>query len=287
MGESFGGRAALERRTVQIANPQALEQGFTPAIDQSVEAFVFYCGVPLVVKGEVKGVLEVFHRSVFEGNPEWLEYMDTLAEQAAIAIDNGQLFENLERSNQELSLAYDATIEGWSRALDLRDRETEGHTLRVTDVTLRLARAAGASDAELVHVRRGALLHDIGKLGVPDAILLKPAALTAEETAIMRRHPLFAYEMLAPIAYLRPALDIPQYHHEMWNGQGYPYGLRGEQIPMMARLFAVVDVWDALLSDRPYRPGWPEQNVLDYIRSRSGSHFDPQAVALFFKVLKK
>ena len=158
----------------------------------------------------------------------------------------------------ELVLAYDATIEGWSRALDLRDRETEGHTERVVDLTLRLARAMGMADTELVHIRRGALLHDIGKMGVPDSILLKPGALTDEEWVTMHRHPLLAYNLLNAISYLRPAIDIPYCHHEKWDGSGYPRGLRGEQIPLPARLFAIVDVWDALRSDRPYRKAWPE-----------------------------
>src|SRR4030095_309227 len=148
---------------------------------------------------------------------------------------------------------YDSTIEGWSRALDLRDRETEGHTIRVTEMTLKIARIAGMADAELVHLKRGALLHDIGKMGIPDAILLKPDKLETEEWVIMRRHPVYAYELLLPIEYLQPSLDIPYCHHEKWDGSGYPRGLKGEQIPLAARLFAVIDVWDALRSDRPYR----------------------------------
>jgi len=191
----------------------------------------------------------------------------------------------LQRSNIQLSLAHDATIEGWSRALELRDRETQGHTQRVTDLTVRLARAAGMSEEELAHVRRGALLHDIGKMGIPDAILLKPDTLTEEEWVVMRQHPTQAYELLSPIAYLRPALAIPYCHHEKWDGSGYPRGLKGEEIPLAARLFAVVDVWDALRSDRPYRPAWPDDKALEYIRSQAGKHFDPQAVELFLRVL--
>jgi HD-GYP domain-containing protein (c-di-GMP phosphodiesterase class II) len=184
----------------------------------------------------------------------------------------------------DLSRAYDSTIEGWSRALDLRDKETEGHTQRVTQMTLKLARAMGLSSDELVHIRRGVLLHDIGKMGVPDHILLKPGKLTDEEWQIMQRHPVYAYELLSPIAYLRPALDIPYCHHEKWDGSGYPRGLRGEQIPFAARLFAIVDVVDALRSDRPYRKGWPEKQVLAYIREQSGVHFDPQVVAAFLEL---
>ena len=205
-------------------------------------------------------MLEVGHRSPLDPDPEWLDYLEALARQAGIAVDNAALFAGLRRSNLELSLAYDATIEGWSRAMDLRDHETEGHSRRVTEMTLRLCRALGMGEDELVHVRRGALLHDIGKIGIPDAILLKPSALTEEERAVIRLHPRYALEMLSPIAFLRPALDIPHRHHERWDGAGYPDGLRGEEIPLAARAFAAVDIWDALRSDRPYRAGWPREH---------------------------
>jgi len=191
------------------------------------------------------------------------------------------LAEDMLRSTLELSAAYETTIEGWSHALDLRDKETEGHTLRVTELTMRLARAAGIPEEELLHVRRGALLHDIGKMGVPDAILLKPGKLTDDEWVIMRKHPQFAWDLLHPIAFLRPALDIPFCHHEKFDGTGYPRGLAGEAIPFAARLFAVIDVWDALRSDRPYRPGWEQPRIVAHIKELSGTHFDPKAVALF------
>lgn len=196
-----------------------------------------------------------------------------------------RLFEDLQRSNADLQAAYDTTIEGWSSALDLRDKETEGHTRRVTELTVRLARRAGMSEAELLHVKRGSLLHDIGKMGVPDHILLKPDKLTDEEWVHMRKHPTYAYELLKPIEYLHDALDIPYCHHEKWDGSGYPRGLKGEDIPLAARLFAVVDVWDAIRSDRPYRAGWSEAKALDYIRSVSGTHLDPDAVKLFLRVV--
>ena len=191
---------------------------------------------------------------------------------------------NLQRTHLDLQLAYDTTIEGWSRALDLRDKETEGHTQRVTELTVKLARRAGMSEAELLHVKRGALLHDIGKMGVPDHILLKPGNLTDEEWALMRKHPTYAYELLKPIEYLHDALDIPYCHHEKWDGSGYPHGLKGEEIPLAARLFAVVDVWDAIRSDRPYRQGWDEDRALEFIRSVSGTHLDPRAVELFMSL---
>ncbi|MFA5837257.1 MAG: HD domain-containing phosphohydrolase [Bellilinea sp.] len=283
LGEGLGGRAALERRTVSVTN---LLENNTPLIRApffAEEGLVTYFGTPLIAKGQVNGVLEVFHHSSFAPDENWLELFKILAEQTAIAVDNASLFTELKRSNARLFAAYDSTIEGWSHALDLRDKETEGHTQRVTEMTLKLARAAGITEAELVHVRRGALLHDIGKMGVPDHILLKPDKLTDEEWVAMRKHPTFAFELLSPIAYLRPALDIPYCHHEKWDGSGYPRGLKGEQIPLVARLFAIIDVWDALLSDRPYRQGWPKEKVIEQIKSLSGSHFDPKAVELFLK----
>ncbi|MEK7442952.1 MAG: HD domain-containing phosphohydrolase, partial [Chloroflexota bacterium] len=237
--------------------------------------------VPLIAKGQIKGVLEIFHRAPLNPNDEWLDFLETLAGQAAIAIDNATLFEGMQRSNLELTLAYDETIEGWSRALDLRDKETEGHSLRVTEMTIKIARAIGLSEAESIHIRRGALLHDIGKMGVPDRILHKPDPLTDDEWIIMRRHPQLAYEMLLPIAFLKFALDIPYCHHEKWDGTGYPRGLKGEEIPLAARIFAIADVWDALRSDRPYRAGWSEEKVRQYIRQQSEKHFDPMVVEVF------
>jgi putative nucleotidyltransferase with HDIG domain len=241
-----------------------------------------YFAVPLITKGEIKGVLEIFQRTPFNPKEEWLDFLRTLAGQAAIAIDNFHLFEGLEQSNDELKLAYDATIEGWSHALDLRDKETEGHTLRVSEMTVKLARDLGLGDKELTQVRWGALLHDIGKMGIPDGILLKPGPLTDEEWVIMKKHPVFAYEMLAPIHYLKAALDIPYCHHEKWDGTGYPRGLKGEQIPLAARIFTVVDVWDALTSDRPYRQAWSEEKARQHLQAGAGTHFDPQVVKTFF-----
>lgn len=194
---------------------------------------------------------------------------------------------DLQARNQDLQASYETTLEGWSHALDLRDKETEGHTLRVTELTLRIARAMGFSAEQLVHVRRGALLHDIGKMGVPDQILHKPGPLTEEEWRSMKRHPELAYELLSPIQYLAPALDIPHYHHEKWDGTGYPDGLKGEEIPLAARIFAVVDVYDALTSDRPYRASWSKEQALAYIRSEAGRHFDPAVVDIFLKELSE
>ena len=284
LDESLSSRPVLERRLVvvpDLADEPLLSRHWL--IEE--EGFVTYYGQPLLIKGDVKGILEVFHRSPLNLSQELLDFMDTLAQQTAGALDNATLFEGLQRSNLDLALAYDATIEGWSRALDLRDKETEGHSQRVTEMTLRLAERSGMRREGLIHVRRGALLHDIGKMGVPDAILLKPGPLTEEEWTVMRYHPRYAFELLRPIAYLRSALDIPYSHHEKWDGTGYPRSLTGEQIPLAARLFAVVDVWDALLSDRPYRPAWSAERVEAHIRSLAGSHFDSAVAHTFLALL--
>ena len=191
------------------------------------------------------------------------------------------------RAQLDLIDAYETTLEGWSRAMDLRDKETEGHTQRVTNMTVTIAKKLNIPEDEIVHIRRGALLHDMGKLGVPDHILFKPGKLDEEEWKIMRKHPQYAYDMLYPIEYLRSALDIPYSHHEKWDGSGYPQGLKGEEIPLAARIFSVVDVWDALSSDRPYREGWPKEKVIAYILENSGSHFDPQVVDVFIELLNQ
>ncbi len=280
-GAGLAGRVAAERRT--LALPDLALDNPDPARTAvlTAEGFQAYYGVPLIAKGTVQGVLEIFQRTPLHPDAEWLDFLEALAGLAAIAIENTQLFTNLQRSNRDLSLAYDATIEGWSRALDLRDKETEGHSLRVTERVLRLARAFGLRAAEIAQIRWGALLHDIGKMGVPDRILLKPGPLSDDEWVIMRLHPTLAHQMLSPIHYLTAALDIPYCHHEKWDGTGYPRGLSGEQIPLAARLFTVIDVWDALTSERPYRPAWPAAKVREHIHALAGTHFDPRVVATF------
>jgi PAS domain S-box-containing protein/putative nucleotidyltransferase with HDIG domain len=281
LDRGYAGQAILDRQIIKVTNIKEQEDDKFLAMLGAHEGFLSYYAVPLMSKGYTNGVLEIFKRAPLEPDEEWLDFLKTLAGQAAIAIDNVTLFDRLQRSNSELSLAYDATIEGWSHALDLRDKETEGHSLRVTKMTMELARAFDLTDDELVQIRRGALLHDIGKMGIPDAILLKPGPLNDEEWTIMRKHPVFAYEMLAPIHYLRGALDIPYCHHERWDGTGYPRGLKGEEIPLAARLFAVVDVWDALGSKRPYRAAWPNEQLREHIKSLADTHFDPQVVKIF------
>jgi PAS domain S-box-containing protein len=287
MGKSYAGKVALEQRVIELPNLNLEPENLFISGFLKDENFVSYYGAPLVIKGKVVGVLEVFGRSLVERDDDWLDFFITLAGQAAIAVDNARLFETLQISNTELFLAYEATIEGWSRALDLRDKETEGHTRRVTEMSLQLARLMGIAEDELVNIRRGALLHDMGKLGVPDHILLKAGPLTEDEWAIMRQHPVFAADMLTPIRYLKSAaIDIPYCHHEKWDGSGYPRGLSGEAIPLAARIFAVVDVFDALTSERPYRPAWSQAQALDHIRSLAGTHFDPAVVKVFLSLVE-
>jgi putative nucleotidyltransferase with HDIG domain len=286
LGEGLAGRAALERRSLELLELPAGDGGLLRP-ELALEGFEAYLAVPLVAKGEITGLLEIFDRSRVQPNPDRLTFVELLAGQAAIAIDNAGLFNSVQRTNLELSLAYDATIEGWSQALDLRDHETEGHTQRTTALTLALARELGMSERELVHVRRGALLHDIGKMGVPDGILLKPGPLDEGEWAAMRLHPALADDLLRPIRFLDAARDIPYCHHEKWNGTGYPRGLQGEAIPLAARVFAVADVWDALRSDRPYRRAWSEAEAHDYLRREAGHHFDPAVVEAFFRLMDR
>lgn len=285
-GQGHAGRVAQERRVIQVSDLKQEHTGFLRSPDFLAEGFVSYVGVPLIAKGVVTGVLEIYHRQSLNPDSEWMTFLETLAGQAAIAIDNINLFNNLQLSNAEIIQAYDATIEGWAQALEMRDMETEGHSRRVVETTLKLARKMGIEGDKLVHIRRGAQLHDIGKMGVHDSILQKPGKLTDEEWEIMRQHPVYAFDWLSSIKYLRPALDIPYCHHEKWDGTGYPRGLKGEEIPPSARIFAVVDVWDALRSDRPYRKAWSFEKTLAYIEEQSGAHFDPKVVDAFTKLIK-
>ena len=247
---------------------------------------------PLKLKEKVIGVLYVDNRvrtGMFH-DPD-LDLITAFADQAAVAINNADLFESLkqtnlqlEAANIELGIAYEATLRGWVRALDFRDKETEGHTQRVTVLTQRLAQMMGVDRERLEHYTRGALLHDIGKMAISDEILRKKGPLTPEERAIMEKHPVYAYEMLSPIEFLRPAMDIPYRHHEKWDGSGYPSGLKGEAIPLAARIFCVIDVWDALTSDRPYREPLPHEKVRQMIKADSGKHFDPRVVEAFLEM---
>ena len=285
MGEGCAGRVALEREMIHIPDlrKDRMEFDRSPLFVQ--ENFVTYWGVPLMAKGRVLGVLEMFHRAPIRPDKDLQNFLVMVAGQAAIAIDSAMMFSELQRSNVELSLAYDATIEGLSRALDLRDKETKEHTFRVTDITVKLATRLGIKQSDLIHIRRGAILHDIGKVAIPDQILFKPGPLAHEEWEIMRRHPDIAVELLSPVSYLEPALEIPHWHHEKWDGSGYPDGLGQEDIPFAARLFAVADVYDALTSNRPYRSAWSKWEAVEYIENQAGSHFDPRVVPEFLDLI--
>jgi PAS domain S-box-containing protein len=285
LGQGFAGRAALEQHLIHISDLNQMNTGFLRSPEFRNEGFLSYIGIPLIAKGNITGVLEIYHRQVLDPDREWMEYLHTLAGQAAIAIDNIRLFDNMQSTNMQLLQAYDATIQGWAKALELRNSETAGHSQRTVDLTLRLARRMGIEEGQLAHVRRGALLHDIGKMSIPDAILQKAGLLNEAEWEIVRQHPVHAHKWLAPITYLQPALDIPLCHHEKWDGTGYPHGLMGEQIPLAARIFSVVDVLDVLTNDQPYRPAWTKEKALEYIQEQSGCHFDPKVVKVFLKMI--
>jgi len=281
------GRVVRERKAIFISNLNILENKIFSRINQlKEEGFISYYGVPLITKGRVIGVLEIFHRSTHNGSEEWVDFLETLAGQIAIAIENASLVDDILRKHTELVTAYNQTIQGWGTALSLKEEETAEHSQRVTEMSVRIAKSMGIRDEEIYHIRLGALLHDIGKIGIPDSILLKPGKLTDEEWVVMKKHPVYAFEMLSPISYLSKALEIPYCHHEKWDGTGYPRGLKGNQIPLSARIFAVVDVWDALSSDRPYRKAWQKEKVIEHIKSGSGTHFDPEVVEHFVRIIE-
>ncbi len=283
IGQGYAGTAALEKRTVSVPALDEQQALFSPGLAR--EKFASYYAIPLITKAHVRGVLEIYHRSILKPADDWFEFLATLAGQTAVAIDSASLFHDLQRSNIELTLAYDAAIESWGRALELSGRETQDHTQRVARWTVQLASTLHVDEKDLNDLRRGALLHDIGKLMIPENILNKPGPLDDLEWEITRRHPRQAYELLSPINQLTAALDIPRYHHERWDGSGYLGGLRGEQIPLSARIFAVVDVYDALLSVRPYRPAWTKPAARAYIQEQSGILFDPIVAKVFLQTM--
>ncbi|MCA9764338.1 MAG: PAS domain S-box protein [Gemmatimonadetes bacterium] len=285
LDEGLIGRSAREGRALSVADVQDPASGFLRGDIAAAEGLRGFASAPMIVQGRVVGALAVFRRRVGALQPDELEFLELLAGQAAIGSQHVENVRRLATANEGLLSAYDANIEGWSRALDYRDHETQGHSARVTAIAVALARAAGIEGDELRFIRWGALLHDIGKMGVPDHILRKPGPLTEEERDVIRTHPTIARDLLKPIRFLERALPIPVFHHERWDGSGYPHGLAGEDIPLAARLFAVVDVFDAMRTTRPYRVGWPEARVLEHLDELAGSGLDPDLVALFRQVM--
>ncbi len=240
-----------------------------------------------VVAAEVLGWI---HPSV---GPTELSILIPILTQLAVAAGIVWIIvQNLERhmqraisSEAELRNNYDLTLEAWARVMEYRDRETEGHSRRLVDLGTRLARALGIPEEDVSQLQRGALLHDIGKLAIPDEILLKPSALNEQEMKTMQKHPEYAKKMLADIPFLQPAVAVAYSHHERWDGQGYPQGLKGEEIPLLARLFSVVDAWDALSSERVYRAAWPREQIRAHLRENAGTKFDPHIVEVFLQIV--
>jgi len=282
MGTGFAGKAAMSRSRVGINDLKAAQQEMivNDPRNFNAEGFVAYYGVPLLAKGEIKGVLEVLHRAPLTPEAGWLDFLEALGTQTTIAIDNIQLFDNLQRTNANLNLSYEETLEIWARISDQHAHRDKGYTRRATDLTLQLAQTLGLKNADLADLRRGVLLYDIGSIMIPDSILLKAGSLTAEEIKVMRQHPNHSRQMLSTVRQLQSALDIPYHHHERWDGRGYPLGLKGEEIPIAARIFAVVDVWMALQSARPYRAAWSSEKARQYLRSMAGIQFDPKMVEI-------
>jgi HD-GYP domain-containing protein (c-di-GMP phosphodiesterase class II) len=255
------------------------EEGFLKFMNK--EGFYDYLGLPLVEGTQILGVLELYSYTPLNVTLVWRQHLKLIRSLASNTIRRRNLLEEQESTATELEIAYSETLEAWVRALEIRDQYTAGHTQRVLDLTLRLATKLGIPNEMLVHITRGVLLHDIGKLAISDSILRKTGPLDSNEWKVMQEHPKFAFNLLKPIQYLRPSLDIPYCHHEKWDGSGYPRGLQGDAIPYPARIFSVVDVWDALTSDRPYRKAWQKEDALNYIRSKAGTEFDPNIVDEF------
>lgn len=284
--EGHAGRVVEQGSIVYIANLLRDHDSKARMKQMDGEDFVTYCGAPLIARGRVIGVLEIFQREATQVSAEDRELLQTLARHGATVIDSTQLALAMEEKSKELDEAVDATLEAWVHSLDLRDQETPGHTKRVIELTLRLSLEFGFGEPALTHIRRGALLHDIGKIVILDNILRKPTSLTDDEWEVMYKHPSYGYGLLSSIPFLRAARDIPYCHHERWDGSGYPRKLRGEEIPLPARIFAVVDTWDALTSDRPYRKAWPKTRARAQILEEAGWHFDPRVVDVFVKLVE-
>jgi HD-GYP domain-containing protein (c-di-GMP phosphodiesterase class II) len=288
LGDCLAGRAALRRSLLYCNDLRVTDDAvFRRRRLLQEERFVAYCAVPLVRRGKVSGVLEIFRRAEGEFEPEWLEFIESLARRAAVALDNASLVAQLRRAKDGLVHAYDVTLAGWAMDLEQRGIEASGHNYRVAANSVALGRSMGLDGEDLEHLRRGALLHDIGQTGMPDSVFLKPGPLSYREKQLVRQHPIRAQDLLSSVDYLRPALEVAFCHHERLDGEGYPRGLRGGQIPLAARIFSVVDVWDSLLSDRPYRPAWSKEKAVEHILDRAGHDFDRDIAATFLALVNR
>lgn len=281
LGEGVTGKVAETGVPMHISDVSGMKD-YIPSLDNLKSELC----VPLIVSGKTIGVINVESTNVDEFTEDDVQLLSTISSQMATAIERIRLYKELVHSNEELTTAYDRTLEGWAQALELRDQETQGHTERVTQLTMRLAKKMGIKESEREHIQRGALLHDIGKIGIPDSILFKPASLDEREWEIMKKHPVYAFNILSRVPFLLPATEIPYAHHEHWDGSGYPRGMKGEEIPIAARIFAIADVWDALTTSRPYRAAWNKPETMAYIKEQSGKHFDPQIVKVFLKMIE-
>jgi PAS domain S-box-containing protein len=285
VGQLQAGKAALERKTVLVSDFECTTGWNCDLMKQ--EGFRGYCAVPLIAKGQLKGVIEVFRKLPFTVDTEWLEFLESLAGQAAISIENASMLDTIQKTNMEMTVAYDVTLEGWSGIIDIRCNETPGHTERIANMTQQLAKEMGVNDRQLIHIRRGALLHNVGTIMIPEKILHKTSPLTPRELKIFEQHPVYSFNMLSTINFLRPALDIPYCHHENWDGTGYPRSLKGDVIPIAARIFTVAEEWEAITHDHREHKALNEEEALSLIAERAGKRFDPRVVAAFHKIIKK
>ncbi|HSB03108.1 MAG TPA: HD domain-containing phosphohydrolase [Anaerolineales bacterium] len=279
------GKMAEERQPIWIEDMLVSKPGMRPVSQLAEEGFLSYLALPLIGHNDFLGILEIVWRKPPDMQAWDTGFLGRVTEQLSLAMERSFIVRDLRHSSEGLVSAYNAMIEGLSRALELRDIETEGHTRRVSVLMMRFREHMQIPPSQWDAIKQGALLHDIGKLGIPDAILLKPGSLTLREREVMQQHAVYGYHILAPIINLRQTLDIALYHHERWDGSGYPYSLAGKQIPLVARLFAVVDVFDALTSDRPYRPAWSHTQTIEYLKEQAGKLFDPEIVKLFLEIV--
>jgi HD-GYP domain-containing protein (c-di-GMP phosphodiesterase class II) len=280
----LAGKAARDGKLVWIQDMLSSYSPLRPMSPLAHEGFRSYLALPLIGHNDLLGILEAVWQTPQDLQPSSMDLLERMAEHISFTMERTSIVKDLRHRNKELAATYNAMIEGLSRALELRDLETEGHTRRVSRLMMRFVEHMQIPPDQWDAIRQGALLHDVGKLGIPDAILLKPGSLTQQERQVMQQHAVYGYNVLAPIINLRQTLDIALYHHERWDGSGYPYGLKGEQIPLAARLFAVVDVFDALTSDRPYRSAWTHSQAIDYLKEQAGQQFDQQVVELFLEI---